>query len=177
MVELVARTPCEGLLPYEAGEAELSEIIPKRITSLAPFEDSTLLKPLKTALGVELPAPGQSVKAKDGRIVWTGQNQFFVLDAEVPALDAAVTDQSDAWAMVALGGAAAIDVMARICPLDCAHMTASQVARSLIGHMPAIIIRTKTGFEIMVFRAFAKTLVNEVSHVMDAVAARGALST
>ncbi len=49
------------------------------------------------------------------------------------------------------------------------------VARSLIGHMTAIIVKRSDGFEVIVFRAFAKTLVHELREVMVSVTAQAVL--
>jgi len=99
------------------------------------------------------------------------------VDASV-ARHAALTDQSDAWAVFSLQGHGVEDVLARLTPLDLnrAVFKRGHAARSLLGHMSAVILRTgENTFEIMVFRSMARTAVHELETAMRAVAARDAL--
>lgn len=163
MIDLVAKSAAAGLLPATIGTLTLAEMPQSTIHSIAP---------LKGTKPKGFPAVGRSASYGEGKIVWSARGQYFVIGATPPKLKAAVTDQSDAWCHVSLTGADAHAAMARLCPLDTAKMADGDVARSLVGHMSALIIRTQHGFEIMVFRAFAKTLVHEVSEVMTSLAAQ-----
>lgn len=177
MVKLVAKSPCAGLLPISHGGVTLRELTPERITSVAPFKgkDKVVSTALAKAVGAGLSEIGRIVTGVSGRVLWTQQGQYFVLDAKLPKLKAAVTDQSDAWACVALEGNGAGEVLARLCPLNFGAMDEGDVARSTIGHMSAIIIRRSDGYDLMVFRAFAKALVHDVETIMRSVAAQSKL--
>lgn len=163
MIDLIAKSPAEGLLPVTIGVLTLSEMPQAKIHSIAPLE---------RAKARGFPDVGRSVAYKGGRLLWSAHGQYFVIGAQPPKLQAAITDQSDAWCHVSLTGAPAVAVMARFCPLDVAKMADGDVARSLVGHMSALIIRTDEGFELMVFRAFAKTLVHELSEAMTSLNAQ-----
>ncbi|MEM6408382.1 MAG: sarcosine oxidase subunit gamma [Pseudomonadota bacterium] len=177
MVDLTPKTPCAGLLPITEGALTLRELAPDRITSVAPFKGQAdgVSDTLEKAVGAGLPDAGRALAGKNGEVIWSGQGQFFVLDAALPKLSAAVTDQSDAWAVVALEGVGAKDVLARLCPLDFGAMDEGDVARSLIGHINAVIIARSDGYDLMVFGSMAKTLVHELAVAMKGVAARAAL--
>lgn len=171
--QLQAKTPAEGLLPKSHGDLTLSELTPTRLTSVAPYRGHE--GAVAAALG-GWPVAGQVVVIPGGRVAWSGLRQAFVLDADVPDLPgAAVTDQSDAWTMVRLSGPGAIDAMARLCPLDLSQLGHGRCARTLVNHMSALILSAEDGFEILVFRAFAQTLVHELLEAMEHVAARAAL--
>ena len=91
--------------------------------------------------------------------------------AKVAPEGAAVTDQSDAWAVVALEGDAAEAVLARLVPVDLrvAVFAVGHVAKTMLAHLSVTITRTgQATFEIMVMRSMAKTLVHDLE-----VAARG----
>lgn len=99
------------------------------------------------------------------------------LDATL-ARHAALTDQSDGWAVFSLQGQGVEDVLARLTPLDLNRgvFKRGHAARSLLGHMSAIFLRTgENAFQIMVFRSMARTAVHELEVAMKAVAARAAL--
>ncbi|MFY0692037.1 MAG: sarcosine oxidase subunit gamma [Paracoccaceae bacterium] len=174
MIELSAKTPCAGLLPFETGSMSLRELDPVPITSIMPLEgqQEATSAALKEALGVALPEVGGSLKSGSAEVLWTGQNQFFLFGAEAPDMAAGVTDQSDSWTRVSLEGGRGAQVLARLCPVDCEALEAGDVIRSQIGHMSAIVICRAEGFELMVFRAFASTLVHELEVVMNSIAAQ-----
>lgn len=175
MVDLVAKAPTQDLLPLDIGGVTLQPVEFSAICSIAPFDgaEKSVSDALKAQLKLTLPKVGKSKSGQAGRIIWTGMGQVFLLDAQPPkSMAAAVTDQSDAWCVVSLEGNGVEEVLARLCPLDLRQMAAGDVARSLIGHMAAIITKTDKGFEIFVFRAFAKTLVHELSGAMTSVSAQ-----
>lgn len=174
MVDLKAKSPLAPKKPVVYGQASLRELPMAELTSIAPFANrrDQVSEALQNTLGVSLPDEGATVASGGVEVFWTGQGQYFVRGAQVPALDAAVTDQSDNWTRVALEGPSARDVMARLCPLDLRALQPGDVARSLIGHMSAIILCREEGYELMVFRSMAGTLWHEVCTVMQAVAAR-----
>lgn len=183
MASLIARSPCQDLLPLEFGGVNLTEQVPTHITSVMPFDgqEKALSAALKWAHGMAFPAPRRATGGAAARAVWTGRGQAFLIGPEAhPSLarHAALSDQTDAWAVMSLSGNDASDVMARLCPLDtnAAVFKRNHAARTLIGHMAAIILRTGAdAFTIMVFRSMAGTAVHELETAMRGVAARRAL--
>lgn len=181
MVDLTALTPCSGLLPLRKGDATLSELDPGRITSLMPFpgQGAALSGALETAYGLAFPAPGQVTQAEGVACVWTGRDQAFLMGPDPdPALadHAAMTDQSDAWAVVLLAGDDAEEVLARLVPIDLrpAAFPEGSAARTLCQHMTVSISRRAEGLQIMCFRSMARTLAHEIADVMASVAGRRA---
>ncbi|MGX9349779.1 sarcosine oxidase subunit gamma [Shimia sp. W99] len=182
MAELLAKSPCEGLLPKEVDGLTLSEATRATMTSLSPYrgQEAALSDVLKTEHGMALPRPNRSAGKEGARAVWFGQRQVMLIGPD-PALSladhAALTDQSDAWAVVLLEGEGAEDVLARLVPLDLRreHFKKGHTARSQLQHMMVSITRVGDArFQIMAFRSMAKTLVHELEIAMIGVAARRA---
>lgn len=181
MDDLIAKSPCEGLLPLDIGGVTLSEEAPGRMTSLAPCRDAevALSEALKAAHGMAWPAPNRATGKAGARAVWFGRGRALLIgpdpDATLTRL-AALTDQSDAWAVVRIDGGRAEDVLARLVPVDlrAASFKRGHSVRSELAHMMASITRIgNAAFQIMVFRSMAATLVHELKTAMEAVAARG----
>ena len=180
MAELTAKTPCAGLLPPRVGSLSVEEIAPGALTSLAPFrgQEAALSKALVAAHGMAFPAPDRSTGTAGARALWFGQRMALLIGpAPDPGLArfAALTDQSDAWAVLRLEGAGARDVLARLIPLDLRDSAFAQghTARSDLRHMMASITRIGAqSYQIMVFRSFAETLVQDLKTAMERVAAR-----
>jgi sarcosine oxidase subunit gamma len=174
--ELIAKSALEGRSLSIAG-ATLAEAAVGPISSVAVFPGGAkaVAKGLK-ALGLAFPAPNSFAEKKGVRIVWTGRDQAFLIGVEPPALEgAAVTDQSDGWAVLGLSGVAATDVLARLVPIDLrlAAFPVGMAARTQVNHMNAVILRTGDyAFEVMVFRSMARTAWHELETTMHMVSAR-----
>ncbi len=179
MTELIAKSPCEGLLPLSIGDVTITEDLPEAMTSLAPFRgrEKDLSAGLKAAHGMGLPAPGRAAGKAGARAVWFSQGQVMLVG---PAPDtslgdvAILTDQSDAWAVVRLEGVGALGVLARLVPVDLrvGHFRRGHTARTNLAHM--MVSLTKIGenaFQIMVFRSMAETLVHDLKTAMEGAAA------
>lgn len=183
MVKLVAKTPADGLLPIEINGLTLREVVPEAITSVMPYDgqEDAASDLLKATAGMDLPAPNRSTGREGARAIWTGRGQAMVLGVAVdPSLarHAALSDQSDAWAVLRLDGQGVEDVLARLTPLDLnpGVFKRGHAARSLLGHMTAVFLKVSgEAFEVMVFRSMARTAVHELEVAMKAVAARAAL--
>ncbi|MAY87570.1 MAG: sarcosine oxidase subunit gamma [Pseudooceanicola sp.] len=176
MVDLVAKSPCDGLLPPEIAGLRLVEPAPQRLTSIAPLHGQE--KAVAEALGVTLPAPGQSAQAGGVELVWFGMGTYLALGEITTDLSgkAALTDQSDAWTVVELTGPRAEEVMVRLAPVDfrLSQFAVGATARTEIAHMMGSITRlAQDRFRVMVFRSMAKTLVHDFTLAMEAVGARG----
>lgn len=173
MAKLIALSPCAGLLPIAHGGVSVTEVLPERLMSVAPFEGQR--KATSAKLKEQFGAGLSSVNRRSGGVTWFGHGNWMV--AGDVALDglAAVTDQTDAWAVVAVSGAGARDVLARLVPVDLrAHVfRKNHVARTMLGHMSVAITRTSADtFEIMVMRSMAQTLVHDLDVAMRSLAAR-----
>lgn len=176
MPELIAKSALEGRT-LTAGTVTLAEVDVGPISSVAVFPGGakTVAKGLK-ALGLVMPEPNTFVEKKGARIVWTGRDQAFLVGVEPPALEgAAVTDQSDGWAVLSVSGAGVADVLARWVPVDLrlAAFPVGRAVRTQLNHMNVVILRVGDhAFEIMVFRSMARTAWHEVETAMHMVQAR-----
>ncbi len=180
MVKLMATEPTPRL-PLEIGAARLAAVAAGQVTAIAPYPGCDVT-PVLADLGLAFPAPNSMTAAGALRIVWAGREMAFLLGGPAPeGLEdlAALSDQSDGWVFVQLTGAAAREVLARVTPLDLrdAAMPVASAARTLINHMPALILHNAPqAYEIAVFRSMAATLVEELEAAMTAVAARAELT-
>lgn len=179
MPELIAKSALDGRA-LTLGAVTLAEVLPGPITSIAvlPGGSKAVAKGLK-GLGLAMPEPLNFAEKKGARIVWTGRDQAFLIGVEAPSLEsAAVTDQSDGWAVLAVSGTGAVDVLARLVPMDLrlAVFPVGRAARSQVNHMNAVILRTGDyAFEIMVFRSMARSAWHEVEATMQMLAARAGM--
>ena len=99
MTKLLARSPCDGLLPLTIGTCTLEERAPVAITSIAPArgKERTVSGALKKNHGAAFPAPNRATGKDSARCIWFGSGQAMLVGAACGALsDAATTDQSDA---------------------------------------------------------------------------------
>lgn len=172
MASLIARTPCAGLLPLTVGGVTVTEILPAALTLVAPFkgQGDAVSDALQTQIGEGLSA----MNRRAGVVTWFGHGVWLV-KGRVSVRGAAVTDQSDAWAVVAVSGARAEDVLARLVPVDlrAAVFQKNHVAKTMLAHMSVTIVRTgPAAFEIMAMRSMAKTLVHDLEVAARGVAAR-----
>ncbi len=176
MPELIAKTALEGQ-SLTVGTSTLAEADVGRITSVAVFPGGAkaVAKGLKT-LGLTMPEPNSLVERKGARLVWTGREQAFLMGVDCPELEgAAVTDQTDGWTVLTLTGAGAVDVLARLVPMDL-RLPAFPVGRAVrtqLNHMNVVILRLgEHAFEIMGFRSMARTAWHELEAAMQMLAAR-----
>jgi sarcosine oxidase subunit gamma len=175
-LSLTATLPCAGLLPLTIGTVTATEEVPDHLTALAPAKG--LGAALKSAHGLDLPAPGRATGTDAARAIWFGRAHVLLMGpAPGPALadHAALTDISDGWAVVRLDGAGAAQVLSRLTPIDLRAQVfqPGHTARTELYHMQASITRLDTdSFLIMVFRSMAKTLVHDLKTAMEGVAAR-----
>ena len=181
MAELVAKSPCAGLLPLEIGAAKVSEEDLGVLTSVMPYkgQEKPLSAALQAAHGMAFPAPNRATGKAGARAVWFGRDQALLMGpAPETALaeHAALADQSDAWAAVRLEGDAAEAVLARLVPVDLrtSVFKRGHTLRSQVAHMAGSVTRVgEKAFLILVFRSMAATLVHDLKTAMEAVAARG----
>jgi len=180
VIDLEAKSPCAGLLPLRIGAMTLTEETQGTMTLIAPFKgrDAALSDAMKAAHGIGFPAPGRRTGTRGAGAIWFGRRMALLCGpAPDPGLaaHAALSDQSDGWAVVRLEGTGARDVLARLVPLDLRDgvFKRGHSARTDLRHMMAALSRVgDQAYQIMVFRAFAETLVHDLEEAMQAVAAR-----
>lgn len=170
VTELIAKSPAEGELPLTLGGLSVVEIWPLQLTSVAPLAGADLGTALGK-IGLTLPPTGKASETNGTAILWTGFDQYMLIGTP-PMLPAAMTDQSDGWSVVDISGPDRLAVLARLCPLDLEQMPDGAVGRSHVGHLNAVIWRRRAAFRIMVYRAFARTLIRELREVAELVDAR-----
>ncbi|MFZ1512236.1 MAG: sarcosine oxidase subunit gamma family protein [Tabrizicola sp.] len=179
MPELIAKSALDGR-SLTLGTVTLAEVEVGPITSVAVFPGGgkAVAKGLKT-LGLAMPAPNIFAGKNGARIVWTGRDQAFLIGVEPPVLEgAALTDQSDGWAVLGLTGAEAVDVLARLVPVDLrlAAFPVGRAIRTQLNHMNVVILRSgDNAFEILGFRSMARTAWHELETTMHMVASRAGM--
>jgi sarcosine oxidase subunit gamma len=180
VVDLIAKTPCDGLLPLTVGDCTVSELDLGKLTSCAPFkgQSGAFAETMKDAHGLAVPKVNRSTGKQGARLMWFSQGQYLLAGPapdDALAKTSALTDQSDAWAAVRIEGPNVEDVLARLVPIDLRPVTFKRghVARTQVQHMMALILRLSgDAFQIMVFRSMAATLVHDLQVAMQGVAAR-----
>ncbi len=178
MPELIAKSALAGHAPLTRAATTLAEAPMTDITAIAPFPGQTkavnaALKPL----GLSFPAPNGQSSNGPVRLLWTGREQAFLIGAPAPEMGAAaaVTGQSDGWAILTLSGPLARDTLARLVPLDLRETAfpVGMTARSGLNHMAMVLTRSDAAtYEIMVFRSMARTAWHELAEALETVAAR-----
>lgn len=183
MPELIAKSALAGVLPVTHGATTLAEGVVGTVTSVAPFPGrlakvNAALKPL----GLSFPAPNAQSAKGDVRLLWTGRDQAFLIGAEAPAGladHAALTDQTDGWAVLTLSGPLAVAALMRPFPLDLREgaFPVGRTVRSALNHMSAVLTRTGAqDFEVMVFRSMARTAWAELAEALEVLEARAKAS-
>jgi heterotetrameric sarcosine oxidase gamma subunit len=177
VVNLIALSPCDGLLPLSVGGLELAEVPQAQIFSVAPFkgQERAVSAKLKDQIGMGLSAPNRTTGKGAQAVQWFGHGVWLVTaDVDLNGL-AAVTNQSDGWAIVRISGAGVENVLARLVPVDlrAAVFKNGHTARTMLGHMTVSVTRTgANAFEILAMRSMAGTLVHELETAMRGVTAR-----
>jgi len=127
------------------------------------------------------PAPGRWVATKDGRLLWTGQNQYFLFsDSSNDRLDEDLSEkhganvyctlQTDGWASLEISGSSIHDVLERFIPLDIRSWAAGHGARTSAHHMSVFILKTGDDtYEIYTPRSSSATLLESLIHVIENV--------
>lgn len=180
MPNLIAKSALSGQAPLVLAGTTLAEMVPGRMTSVAALKGHNLDVALG-GLGLAFPAPNRFLVAGAAMIVWTGRAQAFLIGAEAEGLAgaAALTDQSDGWAVLSVQGPQAEAALMRLYPLDLrlAVFEVGHAARAPLNHMSSILMRTGAdGFRVMVFRSMARTAWHEVEGALKGLAARAGIA-
>lgn len=159
---LSASSPLNGHSTIIDG-ASLVEVTSQSIVSISPFAGSETIFNIAISKLFKggIPCATKALERKEKKecvLLPSSHGQWFFCfddDAENP-LDTvkgligkeasnrvAITDQSDAWVILALTGPLVYGTLERICPIDCSPwaMPVSTTARTAIGHLGAIILR------------------------------------
>lgn len=172
MAELEARSAGADVFPVAVGDLRAAERVPGPLWSVMPLAGADA----GGLLGCDWPVPGRVVEGAGMRAIWFGRDAVMVEGPRPAGLEgrAAVVDQGDAWCVVRLEGRRAEDVLARLVPLDLRDRAFpdGSVARTLVGHVSAAVLRRGAEFELWVFRSMAVTLAHELGRAMRGVAAR-----
>ena len=143
--------------------ASLFEVSPRSIVSVSPFTGNEA--EFNTAIGKLLNSAYPSATSafeltgeSAGILLPSSHNHWFLcFEDEVPdplatasdllgrvtSKQVAMTDQSDAWVILALTGPRIYHTLERICPIDCSlsAMPIGTTARTMIEHLGSIILR------------------------------------
>lgn len=158
---LSARQVLQGRAAIHPG-CELRTTPQRSIASIASRGRDGNTRPLaqflSSAHALELPPPGQFSVNETLLVIWVGVNQWLAFGdmQTLPSLHtelhstlgevADVTDQTDAWATVAVSGEKACAVLERVCALDLspAVFPAGSAARTTMEHLNVIIAAVET---------------------------------
>ncbi len=172
MADLIP-TPALDHPPLTNGGVTLAPVDPGPIHAILPFPGGRAAVDAALApLGLAFPPANRWQGSGPARIVWTGREAAFLLGAPPPDLPAAVSDQSDGWAALRLTGPGAVEVLARLTPLDLRRAAPGHAARAALFHQPMVLMAEEGGFLILVFRSMARTAWHEIAGAMARVAAR-----
>ena len=183
MPDLIAKSALAGHAPLIRAGTRLAEGAAAPITSIAPYPGRRAQVDAALApLGLVFPGPNAQSSSPQARLVWAGRDMAFLIGAEAPATladHAALTDQTDGWAILGLSGPLAEAALMRPVPLDLrlAAFPVGCTARAPLNHMQAILTRTEDqAFEVMVFRSMARTAWAELTEALEVLEARAKVS-
>lgn len=125
------------------------------------------------------PAPGTSTKIENGRILWVGQNQYFLIlegvneyaDIKVSNLlqnSAHTTLQSDSWAALKIVGTGIFPILERFVPLNLKDFKVGSSHRTQAHHM-ALIITCLTEYEFLLLtpRSSCSSFLETLTDILD----------
>ena len=181
MSSLIPNTPFggynrkfNGLTITESSEVEIVSI------AIANGEALNFVKRAKKIIGTAPPSPGRWEKTKpDGRILWTGQNQYMLFDKVInDRLDenlfqefkglAYLTLQTDGWAALDVSGERIHDVFERFIPLDLANKPVGFGARTSAHHMGAIILKVSDkAYHLLTPRSSSAVFLEALENVIE----------
>ena len=160
---LTGSSPLDGHRTIVDG-ARLVEVSPRSIVSLSPFSGNEAVFNTAIKKLFNSGTPPSAIQAFERTsknacvLVPSAHNQWFLcfdnevadpltaasgLLGEVITDHVAMTDQSDAWLILALTGPLTYSTLERICPIDCSSsaMPIGTTARTMMEHVGIIILR------------------------------------
>lgn len=165
MIKLAQTDPLARMrLPLAFSGCTLRAVAPVPITSLAPYPGQCA--GVQALLG-GFPKPGEVLSLPGVLLVWAGRDLAFAFGAELPdglAAYCAMSDQSDGWCGLELQGPQASEYLARHVPFDLRAMPVPGAARTVLKHVPVLIVRKQDGaFELWVWRSMAHSALNALA--------------
>ncbi len=166
-----ARTSAFGNWNGAAGDGlKLGERRGLAVIELAAFSRGDAARDaLSTTLGIALPKAGNSAEEAGVAALSTGPGRWLLVAADAAAAslpdpagdEAAVTDLTGGRAILTLTGPrAALTLMkGTAVDLDPATFPAGSVAATALAHMPIIIWRREAGYDVIVPRSYAVSLL------------------
>jgi sarcosine oxidase subunit gamma len=168
------------------GGVRITEVADTCLASLAMRRGKAarFRKAAQTALGTDLPAPGQRTGDDTRGVIWMGPDQFLV-EAETGTTDlatslatslsgtfgvaASITDQSDAWVRFDITGRDVPAMLERLSAADTRQMQGGAAVRTPVHHMLCVLVCRDAGIGFTVYgpRASAQSL----HHALTAAAA------
>ena len=180
MYNLIADTPFAGLNTSLGGvtlrEAHGFEIISVAITNGAERKFAARIKKQCKA---KTPDPGTWTETNNGRLLWTGQNQYFLFqegndaraDETISAMlggDTFCTLQTDGWAALDISGDTVHDILERFIPLDLRSQTPGFGARTSAHHMAVIILKTgPVAYQLLTPRSSSSSFLEALEGVIQ----------
>ena len=187
---LTASSPLYGHSTIVDG-ASLFEVSPRSIVSVSPFpgNEAEFNTAIDKLFNVAYPSPTKAFEqiGKNACVLLpSSHGQWFLcFDDEVSdplaragellgrmtSSQVAMTDQSDAWVILALTGPLIYMTLERICPIDCSlpEMPIGATARTMIEHLGTIILRRPDDtngnpcFWLMSARSSATSFLNVIT--------------
>lgn len=163
----------DGLLIEEITGLEIVSI------AIAQGEDDAANKAFKKAFRATLPKPGEWTEAKTGKVLWTGQSQYFMIQNTVnenagvetsEAIGSGVytTLQTDGWATLNISGDRVYDVLERFIPLDLKSPKPGFGTRTQAHHMAVIVMKTGVdAFTLMTPRSSCQSFLHALTAVAE----------
>ena len=156
-----------GASDTEAPGVVLEEIFPRAVVQLNGVSDPGSLAGVLSRLGISgTPKPRLGLAGESGDLLWTGADQWWMVDreremsaAEARDLcgtpDATALDLGHARTVVRVGGPMARDLLAKGCPLDVDGLEAGYCAPTKLGPFSVVLhCRDGSCFDLYVFRSF-----------------------
>ena len=159
-------------LPLSVSAARLEAVGLPEATLIAPFKGQMMAvaDALKAEIGMILPPAGRCGESAKAKAYWRAPGQWLVfgpLDAQKLVGMAAMADMSDAFGRVRLLGGA--EALARLVEIDVEIMQAGQVAHTVLADIPVTLIAVEGGFELMLLRSYAGSVVARIEAAMRSV--------
>ena len=133
---------------------EIYEGYPEEIISLSISlnDDEAFNIKFKNIFGIYPPKPNEMKDFKDGQVLWSGQDQYFLfMNTDDQYLDTRIakefdgtaysTLQSDAWATIIIEGSEIFKLLERTIPLDLCNAQDYYASRTSSFHVSVIVVK------------------------------------
>ena len=156
-----------GARPERGPGVVLAQCRPRSIAQVNGAPDPGALAAALGAAASEV-SPNRSFHAGAARFAWNGPGQWLAesdelqpgalierIDTALRPHGASTTDLSHARTVVRVSGAAATDLLAKLCPVDVETMRPGDSAATLAGPFNVQVVKTgDEAFRLYVFRSF-----------------------